>query len=164
MDVAADLGGDLAAGLRSGADRDDLFAALLRQVDEPGTLTVLVVEDVHWADEATLDLLRFLGRRIRGASVLVVVTYRDDALPPDDPLRVALGELSTQRSTRRVDVPRLSREAVQALAEGSGHRPGPAVRPHRRQPVLRRRGAAHRCGGAADVGARRRARQGGRAR
>jgi DNA-binding CsgD family transcriptional regulator len=119
VDVAAELGGDLAAGLRSGADRGDLFSALLRQVDQPGTLTVLVVEDVHWADEATLDLLRFLGRRIRGGSVLVVVTYRDDALPADDPLRVALGELSTQRSTRRVDVPRLTREAVGALAAGT---------------------------------------------
>ena len=42
-----------------------LFDALLRQIDRPGALTVVVVEDVHWADEATLDLLRFLGRRVR---------------------------------------------------------------------------------------------------
>ena len=64
---------------------------------------MLVIEDVHWADEATLDLLRFLGRRIRDARALMLVTYRDDGLAADDPLRVAVGELSTQRSTRRIE-------------------------------------------------------------
>jgi len=47
---------------RADAPREELFGALLRQVSEPGKLHVLVVEDVQWADEATIDLLRFLGR------------------------------------------------------------------------------------------------------
>ena len=47
------------------APREELFSALLRQVSAPDELHVLVVEDIHWADEATIDLLRFLGRRIR---------------------------------------------------------------------------------------------------
>ena len=86
---------------RARAGRDELFGALLRQVSEPGTLDVVVVEDVHWADESTVDLLRFLGRRIRNAAVLLLVTYRDEDLGATDPLRAALGELARQRPARR---------------------------------------------------------------
>ena len=52
--------------------------------DADGTWSSLVVEDVQWADDATLDLLRFLGRRLRDLPVLLVVTFRDDALAPAD--------------------------------------------------------------------------------
>jgi DNA-binding CsgD family transcriptional regulator/tetratricopeptide (TPR) repeat protein len=93
---------------------------LLRQVSEPGMLSVLVVEDVHWADEATVDLLRFVGRRLWDAPVLLIVTYRDEGMVAGDPLRVALGDLATQRSTRRVDPAPLSADAVRILAGGSG--------------------------------------------
>jgi DNA-binding CsgD family transcriptional regulator/tetratricopeptide (TPR) repeat protein len=120
LDLAAQLGGELEELSRAGAAREDLFRALLRQVSEPGTLNVLVVEDVHWADEATVDLLRFLGRRLRDTPVLLIVTYRDDGLAADDLLRVALGDLATQRSTRRVELAPLSAQAVRVLAGGSG--------------------------------------------
>jgi DNA-binding CsgD family transcriptional regulator len=50
------------AAMALGQEREALFRALLRQVSEPGTLNVVIVEDVHWADEATIDLLRFAGR------------------------------------------------------------------------------------------------------
>ena len=69
FDIAGTLGGELLELCRAGAAREELFSALLRQVSAPGELHVLVVEDVHWADEATIDLLRFLGRRIRDAPV-----------------------------------------------------------------------------------------------
>jgi DNA-binding CsgD family transcriptional regulator len=124
LDIAAGLGGELAELTRTGAPRDELFEAFLRALNDPdGGLRLFVVEDVHWADDATLDLLRFLGRRLRTARAVVIVTYRDDALGPHDRLRVALGELATQRATRRVRLPRLSPEAVAALAEGSGLEP-----------------------------------------
>src|SRR4029077_16093760 len=87
-------------------------------------MTVLVVEDVHWADEATLDLLRFVGRRVRHAPALVIVTYRDDRIGADDPLRVALGELATQRTTRRLTLPPLSERGVRGPAIGTGVDPG----------------------------------------
>src|SRR6202042_1938174 len=77
-------------------------------------------EDVHWADEATVDLLRFLGRRLRDTPVVLIVTYRDDGLAADDLLRVALGDLATQRSTRRGELVPLSADAVRVLAGGSG--------------------------------------------
>jgi DNA-binding CsgD family transcriptional regulator len=80
---------------------------------------VVVVEDVHWADEATMDLLRFAGRRLREARVLLVVTFRDDDLATDDQLRVALGELARHRTTRRIALAPLSADAVRALADGS---------------------------------------------
>src|SRR4051812_6991952 len=85
FDVADQLGGELLRLCQAGASRDELFGALLRQVAEARRLQVVVVEDLHWADEATIDLVRFLGRRLRGAAVLLVVTYRDDGLAPDDP-------------------------------------------------------------------------------
>jgi ATP/maltotriose-dependent transcriptional regulator MalT len=120
FDIASKLGGELLELCRADAPREDLFRALLRQVSEPGELHALVMEDVHWADEATVDLLRFLGRRLRDAPVLLIATYRDDGLSPGDPLRVALGDLATQRSTRRIGLAPLTEQAVGVLAAGSG--------------------------------------------
>jgi DNA-binding CsgD family transcriptional regulator/tetratricopeptide (TPR) repeat protein len=120
FDIAAKLGGELLELCRADAPRADLFAALLGQISEPGGLRVLVVEDIHWADEATIDLLRFLGRRIRDATVLLIVTYRDDGLSAADPLRMALGDLATQRSVRRVGLAPLSADAVRLLAGEQG--------------------------------------------
>jgi DNA-binding CsgD family transcriptional regulator/tetratricopeptide (TPR) repeat protein len=120
FDLAGQLGGKLEDLCQTGAAREDLFRALLRQVSEPGTLSVVVVEDVHWADEATVDMLRFLGRRLRDVPVLLIVTYRDDGLAADDLLRIALGDLATQWPTRRVELAPLSADAVRILAGGSG--------------------------------------------
>src|SRR4051794_26551435 len=116
FDLADRLGGELLTAVTDGADRDTLFATLLRQLAGGSGLRVLVVEDVHWADEATLDLLRFLGRRLRGLPVLLVATFRDDGLAPDHPLRVVLGFLASLRTTRRLALPGLSRSAVDELA------------------------------------------------
>jgi DNA-binding CsgD family transcriptional regulator/tetratricopeptide (TPR) repeat protein len=120
FDIATQLGGELLDLCRRGAAREDLFGAALRRLADPHTFDIVVIEDVHWADEATLDLLRFLGRRIRDSSVLLVATYRDDQLTASDPLRLALGELATQRSTRRISPAPLSVDAVAILADGSG--------------------------------------------
>ena len=91
FDLAGQLGGELLDLCRAGARREELFGALLRQVSEPGSLDVVVIEDMHWADEATVDLLRFLGRRLRDAAVLLIATYRDDGLAAGDPLRAGAG-------------------------------------------------------------------------
>jgi hypothetical protein len=87
-DIGRRLGGRFAQLLRSGADLSDLFPALVDALVRPARRRrVLVVEDVHWADGATLDLLLCLARRVRQIGVPVVVTYRDDALAADHPLR-----------------------------------------------------------------------------
>ena len=120
FDLADQLGGALLERGRAGAGREELFRTLLGILSAPGVLDVVVVEDVHWADEATLDLLRYLSRRLRGAAVLLIATYRDDGLAAADQLRVTLGDLGSQRGTRRVGLVPLSPEAVRTLAGGSG--------------------------------------------
>ena len=89
---------------------------------------MVVIEDVHWADEATIDLLRFLGRRVKNVPVLLIATYRDEGLTAIDPLRVALGDLATQRPVRRLGLPPLSPDAVAILAGGSGLDPAELYR------------------------------------
>ena len=128
FDVAAQLGGPLEELCRAGAGRDELFGALLRQVSEPGVLDVIVIEDVHWADEATIDLLRFLGRRLKTAPALLVASYRDDGLAVDHPLRIALGDLAALRSTGRVRLDPLSAAGVRQLAAVSGLDPAELFR------------------------------------
>jgi DNA-binding SARP family transcriptional activator/DNA-binding CsgD family transcriptional regulator len=119
FDLADQLGGGLLERCTAGAGREELFRAMLRQVSADPVLDVVVVEDIHWADEATLDLLRYLGRRLRGTAVLLIATYRDDGLAAGDPLRVALGDLGAQRCTRRIELAPLSLDAVRELAGGS---------------------------------------------
>src|SRR5215475_13138033 len=65
FDVAEELGGELLAACRAGAAREELFQLLLAAVSDGDRPTVVAIEDVHWADESTLDLLRYLGRRVR---------------------------------------------------------------------------------------------------
>ena len=127
-DLADQLGGELLELCARGASRDELFRALLRQVSGPGPVNVVVVEDIHWADEATMDLLRFAGRRLRDTRVLLIVTFRDDDLATDDQLRVALGELARHRTTRRIALAPLSADAVRALAGGSSLEAAPLYR------------------------------------
>jgi DNA-binding CsgD family transcriptional regulator/tetratricopeptide (TPR) repeat protein len=115
FDIAAQTGGQLAELCGRGAAADQLFGAFLAELDTPTALTVAVIEDVHWADQATIDLLRFAGRRLSRMKALVLVTYRDDELR-DDPLRLLLGDLASQRATRRMGLPALSGDAVRALA------------------------------------------------
>jgi DNA-binding CsgD family transcriptional regulator/tetratricopeptide (TPR) repeat protein len=122
-DIAREIGGNLLETVRAAASRDEIFDAVLHCVSAMDDLTVLVVEDAHWADEATLDLLRFLARRVAKLPVLLLVTFRDDALTPTDPLRLALGELAGQRYTRRIDLPPLTPAAVRRLADGTSYSP-----------------------------------------
>lgn len=120
FDLADQLGGELLELQQAGAEREDLFRALLRQVVEPAALTVVVVEDIHWADEATLDLLRFLARRLGHTPVLLIATYRDEGIFQTDPLRRGLGELVTQGVSSRLELAPLSLDAVRTLSEPRG--------------------------------------------
>jgi DNA-binding CsgD family transcriptional regulator/tetratricopeptide (TPR) repeat protein len=117
FDIGAQLDGELGAACRSVAPRDRLFAAFLAEIGSPATFTVVVIEDVHWADEATADLLSFAGRRLGRMAALLLVTYRDDEIRDDHPLKMVLGDLATQRATRRMRMPPLSVEAVRTLAD-----------------------------------------------
>jgi tetratricopeptide (TPR) repeat protein len=124
-DIARQTGGRLADLLASGGPREAVFAAFLDQLAQPRR-QVVVVEDVHWADEATLDLLVFLGRRLERTPAMLVVTYRDDELGADHPLRGVLGALP-QGVVRRLRPQPLSEAAVAELARRAG-RPAAGLR------------------------------------
>jgi DNA-binding CsgD family transcriptional regulator/tetratricopeptide (TPR) repeat protein len=115
FDISAQLDGDFAALCRNGAPRERLFTGFLAEIGPPAGFTVAVIEDVHWADEATIDLLSFLGRRLGRLPALLLASYRDDEIAADHPLRLVLGDLATQRATRRMRLPPLSVEAVREL-------------------------------------------------
>jgi len=97
-------------------DRHALFAGVLQLLVDRAAL--MIVEDVHWADEATLDLLLFIGRRIHRTRSMVVATYRSDETDSDHPLRGVLGDLATAPGNRRLFVEPLSRAGVAGLADG----------------------------------------------
>lgn len=78
---------------------------------------VAIVEDAHWADEATIDLLNFLGRRLRGTRAVLVVTYRSEEVGPDHPLAVVLGDLATE-GPLRIPIGPLTPAGVAELARG----------------------------------------------
>ena len=128
FDIAQQVHGRLHSLCRADASREQLFDALLTELCEPGPLPVVVFEDVHWADEATLDLLGFLARRIREIPVLLIVSYRNDELADTHPLRIALGYLAVQRCTRRLPLAPLTTQAVRRLSAGRGIDPAELYR------------------------------------
>jgi DNA-binding CsgD family transcriptional regulator/tetratricopeptide (TPR) repeat protein len=112
-DIAADLG-PLEELLERDARPYELSEVLLKAMRSRTTL--LVLEDLHWADEATLDLVRLLAGRAQGTRSLVVATYRDDELSADHPLRVVIGGLGAEAGVERMRLVPLSLEAVRELA------------------------------------------------
>lgn len=122
-DAARQLGGTLAARLFEGAPRDAAFASLLGAIDDAPTPTVLVIEDLHWADQATLDLLLFVGRRVATRRAVVVATYRDDERGADPLFDATLGALARD-VTRRVVLSPLTRAGVEQLAARAGRPAG----------------------------------------
>jgi DNA-binding CsgD family transcriptional regulator len=125
-DIARQTGGRLAGLLAAGGPREQLFTALLDELDQGTRPRVAVVEDAHWADEATMDLLVFLGRRMRETRALLAVTYRDDELAADHPLLAVLGRLPPE-AVRRLRLEPLSEAAVAELARRAG-RPAAGLR------------------------------------
>ena len=119
VDIAAVTGGAFDETVARGERPAGSFAALC---DELAAVqpTIVVIEDLHWADEATLDVVTMLGRRAEIVPALVVATYRDDELAADHPLRWVLGELRSGSGVRRLALAPLSLGAVEALTTAAG--------------------------------------------
>ncbi len=111
-DIAGQIGGELAAALESETDRLRVFGAFLDAISRPA---LILIEDLHWADEATLDLLRYVSRRLARARALLVGSFRSDELGSAHPLRLLLGDLATS-GVRRLTPQPLSMDAVRRLA------------------------------------------------
>ncbi|HKH53232.1 MAG TPA: AAA family ATPase [Mycobacterium sp.] len=122
LDMLAQLREREAAGLAAVIDRADpsaIYTRLLRLFGD-GNMWVCVIEDVHWADGASLDLLRVVAKRVNALPVLLIASYRDDEVGPQHPLAVALGDVATCAAVTRIRLGPLSRDAVAVLAAGSG--------------------------------------------
>jgi DNA-binding CsgD family transcriptional regulator len=119
QDMAHDLGGSLSVLLAAGAPMATVFDTLNEILRDERAPTILLFEDVHWADQGTLDLIRFLGRRVGRQSTMLVLSYRDDEVGAHHPLRAVIGDLPTQ-STLRISLLPLSPEGVHRLAAHKG--------------------------------------------
>ena len=106
-DIARQAGGGLPAVIAAAANRDLIFHATIDHLVQGLKATIVVFEDVHWADEATLDLIKFLGRRMQHLPVMLIISYRDDEVGVHHPLRSVIGDLPVAL-LRRVSLPSLS--------------------------------------------------------
>ena len=120
-DIARQGPGPLSRALAAGADREVVFNAVLDEL-ERGAPPLVVFDDLQWADVGTLDLLKFLGRRIHRTRALLVVSYRDDELDARHPLRSVIGDLP-RSCTRRMNLATLSAATVADLARRAGRSP-----------------------------------------
>ena len=118
VDISWQTGGELARLMDGEASVSGVLAAISRELRR-ASATVIVIEDLHWGDQATFDLLRLIGRRIEALNALLIASYRDDELDRAHPLRVVLGELP-RHSVSRLSLAPLSADAVARLAESSG--------------------------------------------
>jgi DNA-binding CsgD family transcriptional regulator/tetratricopeptide (TPR) repeat protein len=115
VDLCSVFPASLADAVHAGRTYNGLFPALLAWLRHPKTPRVLVIEDLHWADEATLDCVRYLGRRLADAGFLMLLTLRAEQLDAHPPLRLTLAALSAA-ATLRIELKPLSPAAVEALA------------------------------------------------
>jgi DNA-binding CsgD family transcriptional regulator len=117
-DLVGSVGPRLSAVLPGDAAHDAVLTELRAELDRSGRPTVLVVEDVHWADDATLDALRFLVRRLDAIPAVLVLTYREEELTPEHPLQHLLGDVAAAKQVHRLQLRRLSAVAVEQLSAG----------------------------------------------
>ncbi|MFO7571382.1 MAG: LuxR C-terminal-related transcriptional regulator [Gaiellaceae bacterium] len=123
LDIVSELAPDCAGQLQTDASAYHAAEAILERLRDRRDPTVVAIEDAHWADEATIDALRIIVRRVTSVPALLVVSYRDESVDARHPLRVMLGELSSALAVTRVRLEPLSLAAVTGLAEPVGIEP-----------------------------------------
>jgi DNA-binding CsgD family transcriptional regulator len=119
VDLLDQLPPSLAQAVRSGRATPEVLAGMLALLRDRARPAVLVIDDVQWADGATLDMVRFIGRRIATTRALLVLCWRDTGLTTDHPLRALLGSLPPRHMDRFALEP-LSARAVAELARRAG--------------------------------------------
>jgi ATP/maltotriose-dependent transcriptional regulator MalT len=121
-DIARDAALGFGVLLKADGPRAALFDAVLDELRRAAEPLLVVIEDAHWADDATLDLVRFVGRRIERTKALLALSFRDDEVNAAHPLRRVIGELPSG-AVVRLPLQRLSPAAVTALALQAGRTP-----------------------------------------
>jgi tetratricopeptide (TPR) repeat protein len=126
FDIAADLKDDLFNILRTEKNRAIIFSAFLQKFASSPLPAVLIIEDIHWADEATIDFIKYLGRRISKLRCLFLLTYRDDEIHIRHPVKTLFGELPSG-SFSKLHINVLSRDAVNGMARDKGYASGEKI-------------------------------------
>jgi len=101
-------------------ERTKLFTEFFFEIKNKEKTSIIVFEDIHWADEATLDFIKFFARRISQLRCLFILTYRDEETHSRHPLKNVLGQLSPD-SFSRLKLTPLSRTAVEKMAMEKGY-------------------------------------------
>lgn len=115
QDIGATLDTQLGMMIDQGSSQDQIFASVLTTLMRAPRPNILVIEDLHWADQPTVDLVRFLGRRISLLRALAIVTIRSGELEREHAVNQILGDLPPSASGR-IELQPLSPDAVAALA------------------------------------------------
>jgi len=119
FDISSRLGSPLIELLKSNTGRDQIFPAAFEALESMIRPVILFFEDIQWADDATLDFIRFLARRISQIQCLFIVTIRDTEIPPSHPYRMILGELPPT-DYLKLPLQPLSKESVLDMAKREG--------------------------------------------
>jgi len=115
----ARLGERSLLGLLDSGDTPSVLLAIMDLLARSLRPTILFIDDTQWADEATLDAIQYLGRRIDETHGLLILTYRDSEVDVDHPLRAVIGVLQPS-TVIRIQLAGLSADAIAQLADGSG--------------------------------------------
>jgi DNA-binding CsgD family transcriptional regulator len=119
-DLIGELPPELQHDIRSGTGRMPVYLGMLDLVKNDRV--ILVIEDVHWADEATLGLVRYLGKRMGATESVLIVTFRSEEINVNPPLRLVVADLGPLAT--RIELPALTVSGVEELAKGTGLDPG----------------------------------------
>jgi DNA-binding CsgD family transcriptional regulator/tetratricopeptide (TPR) repeat protein len=114
-DLVGGVSPALEQALATGAAPHDVQTLLIAELELPPRPTVLVLEDVHWADDATFDSITVLGRRIGSLPALLVLTFRAGEVAPGHPLLATVGAIRADDSVV-LELAPLSETAVASLA------------------------------------------------
>ena len=118
-DIAYQIKSNIINMLENEEKRVSIFSEFLNYLERTPHLKIIVIEDIHWADEATLDLVKFLSRRINRTKSILILSYRDEEIDEDHPLRSILGDLPNSETTRIRLYP-LSETTVETLMKNEG--------------------------------------------
>lgn len=119
-DILSQINRDILSKSHVSKDRSNLFSTFFEEFKNRERKFLIIFEDIHWADEATLDFIKFFARRISQLRCLFILTYRDDEIHSRHPLRNVLGQLPPDSFTKIFVTP-LSKSTVQKMAADKGY-------------------------------------------
>lgn len=126
-DMAPGLGSSAVSLVNGSSSQERVFSGVLELLQSSTRPRLLVIEDLHWADHATLDLIKYIGRRIAFLPVALVLTLRSDEIAASSTIAQMLGDLPAAL-TRRIALKPLSLAGVARIAERSGFEPAELLR------------------------------------